>query len=227
MLALSGGLSTAADAGIVITLTDNGDNTIASTMSGDFTFYAFGSSNGFGSFGSYLGANNGTISNASTSDAMTQFDFNYVDADGDASGAIAAAFGSGGYALRSYTGTGHLFQNFTSPNFKIDTSLAETLGIGVIGGPVTGRSFAGISASGTYVGSFASTGITAGTVVTRYGADSSNYDTLTIITTSAVPEPGTFGLSLLALGAIGLRRRRATQPSPRAATAAEKQIPIS
>ena len=27
---------------------------------------------------------------------------------------------------------------------------------------------------------------------------------------SAVPEPGTFGLSLLALGAIGLRRRRAT-----------------
>jgi hypothetical protein len=47
-------------------------------------------------------------------------------------------------------------------------------------------------------------------VVTRYGADSSNYDTLTIITIPAVPEPGTFGLSLLALGAIGLRRRRAT-----------------
>ena len=207
VIALSGGLATAADAAMIITLTDNGDDTIGFSMSGDFTVYAFGSANTQGSFGSYFGADNGTISNVSTSDAMTQLDFNYVDAGGDASGAIAAAFGSGTYAPSAYTGSGHLFQNFTSFNFKIDPALTSSL---AIGGAVTGGVISGISASGTYVGSFASTGITAGTVVTRYGADSSNYDTLTIITTSAVPEPGAFGLSLLALGAIGLRRRRAT-----------------
>ena len=208
MLALLGGLATAADAGIVITLTDNGDNTIGSRMSGDFTIHASDSSQRFGSFGSYIGPDNGTISNVlSTSDATVQFDFNYVDAGGAASGAIAAAYGPGAFDLSAYTGTGHLFQNFTNSTFKIDPALTTNL---TIGGAITGGVISGISASGTYVGSFASTGITAGTVVTRYGADSSNYDTLTIITTSAVPEPGAFGLSLLALGAIGLRRRRAT-----------------
>ena len=206
VLALSGGLATAADAGIVLTLNDNGDNTIAFSMSGDFTFYASGSQNSQGTFGSYLAANNGTISNVSTSDAMTQFDFNYVDAGGNASGAIAAAFGPGAYALRAYTGTGDLFQNFTSDNFKIGTALTTNL---TIGGAVTGEVISGISASGTYVGSFASAGITAGTAVTKYGEDSSNYDTISIVTTSAVPEPGAFGLSLLALGAVVLRRRRA------------------
>ena len=74
VLALSGGLATAADAEIVITLIDNGNNTIGSSMSGDFTVYAFGSGNSQGSFGSYFGADNGTISNVSTSDAMTQAD---------------------------------------------------------------------------------------------------------------------------------------------------------
>ena len=208
VIALSGGLATAADAAMIITLTDNGDDTIGFSMSGDFTVYAFGSANTQGSFGSYFGADNGTISNVlSTSDATVQFDFNYVDAGGDASGAIAAAYGPGTFALSAYTGTGHLFQNFTNRTFKIDPALTTNL---TIGGAITGGVISGISASGTYVGSFASTGITAGTVVTRYGADSSNYDTLTIITTSAVPEPGAFGLSLLALGAIGLRRRRAT-----------------
>ncbi|MFT6381978.1 MAG: hypothetical protein ACJA16_003721 [Akkermansiaceae bacterium] len=207
MLALLGGLATAADAGIVITLTDNGDNTIGSRMSGDFTIHASASSQSFGSFGSYIGPDNGTISNVSTSDAPVLFVFNYVDAGGDASGGIAAAYGPGAYAPSAYTGTGHLFQNFTSSTFKIDPALTTNL---TIGGAITGGVISGISASGTYVGSFASTGITAGTVVTRYGADSSNYDTLTIITIPAVPEPGTFGLSLLALGAIGLRRRRAT-----------------
>ena len=206
VLALSGGLATAADAGIIITLTDNGDETIAFSMSGDFTFYAYNSSNGQGSFGSYFAADNGTISNVSTSDAMTQFDFNYVDAGGDASAAIAAAFGPGLYAPSAYTGTGDLFQNFTSDNFKIETALTTNL---TIGGAVTGEVISGISASGTYVGSFASAGITAGTAVTKYGEDSSNYDTISIVTTSAVPEPGAFGLSLLALGAVVLRRRRA------------------
>ena len=205
VIALSGGLATAADAGIVITLTDNGDNTIAFSMSGDFTFYAHNSSNGQGSFGSYFGADNGTISNVSTSDAMTQFDFNYVDAGGDASGSIAAAFGSGGYAASAYTGTGDLFQNFTSANFKIETALTTNL---TIGGAITGGVISGLSASGTYAGSFASAGITAGTAVTRYGEDSSNYDTLTINTvaaSSAVPGP----MSLAFVGAgLGLSRRR-------------------
>jgi len=205
VLALSGGLATAADAGIIITLTDNGDDTIAFSMSGDFTVYAFGSANGQGSFGTYFGADNGTISNASTFDAMTQLDFNYVDAGGDASGSIAAAFGSGGYAPSAYTGTGHLFQNFTSTNFKIDSSLTTNL---TIGGAINGGVISGISASGTYAGSFAGAGITAGTAVTRYGEDSSNYDTLTINTvaaSSAVPGP----MSLAFVGAgLGLSRRR-------------------
>ena len=205
MLALSGGLSTAADSGIVITLTDNGDNTIASTMSGDFTFYAFGSSNGFGSFGSYLGANNGTISNAEINDAVTQFSFDYVDAGGDASGGVAAAFGSGAYAASAYTGTGHVFQNFTNSTFFIDQALTGGL---TIGGAITGGVISGLSASGTYTGSFATFGITEGTVVTKYGADSSNYDTITINTvaaSSAVPGP----MSLAFVGAgLGLSRRR-------------------
>ena len=135
-----------------------------------------------------------------------QLNFNYVDAGGDASGAIAAAFGSGTYATSAYTGTGHLFQNFTNANIKIDQALTSSL---TIGGAVTGGVISDISASDTYVGSFASFGITEGTVVTRYGDDSSNYDTIKIKTTSVVPEPGAFGLSLLALGAVGLRRRRA------------------
>ncbi len=76
LLLFISGLTTVADAGILITLTDNGDDTIAFSMSGDFTFYASASSNGQGSSGSYFGPDNGTISNVSTSDAMTQFDFN-------------------------------------------------------------------------------------------------------------------------------------------------------
>jgi hypothetical protein len=203
VLALSGGLATAADAGIIITLTDNGDETIAFSMSGDFTFYAYNSSNGQGSFGSYFAADNGTISNVSTSDAMTQFDFNYVDAGGDASAAIAAAFGPGLYAPSAYTGTGDLFQNFTSANFKLETAITTNL---TIGGAITGGVISGLSASGTYNGSFASAGITAGTAVTRYGADSLNYDTLTINTVAAVPEPST--ALLLGLGFAGLSMRR-------------------
>lgn len=206
VLALSGGLATAADAGIVLTLNDNGDNTIAFSMSGDFTFYASDSVARSGQYGTYLGANNGTISNAEINDAVTQFSFNYVDAGGDASGGVAAAFGSGAYAPSAYTGTGHVFQNFTNKNFFIDQALTGGL---TIGGAVTGEVISGISASGTYVGSFASAGITAGTAMTKYGEDSSNYDTISIVTTSAVPEPGAFGLSLLALGAVVLRRRRA------------------
>ena len=205
VIALSGGLATAADAAMIITLTDNGDDTIGFSMSGDFTVYAFGSLNSQGSFGSYFGADNGTISNVSLSDAVTQFNFNYVDAGGDASGAIAAAFGSGGYAASAYTGTGDLFQNFTSANFKIEAAITTNL---TIGGAITGGVISGLSASGTYVGSFASAGITAGTAVTRYGEDSSNYDTLTINTvaaSSAVPGP----MSLAFVGAgLGLSRRR-------------------
>ena len=203
VLALSGGLATAADAGIIITLTDNGDETIAFSMSGDFTVYASGSSANQGSFGSYFGADNGTISNASTSDAVTQFDFNYVDAGGDASAAIAAAFGPGLSAPSAYTGTGDLVQNFTSANFKLETAITTNL---TIGGAITGGVISGLSASGAYVGSFASAGITAGTAVTRYGEDSSNYDTLTINTVAAVPEPST--ALLLGLGLAGLSTRR-------------------
>ena len=205
VIALSGGLATAADAAMIITLTDNGDDTIAFSMSGDFTVYAFGSGNAQGSYGSYFGADNGTISNASTSDVMTQFNFNYVDAGGDASGAIAAAFGSGTYAPSAYTGSGHVFQNFTSSNFKMDLALTSSL---TIGGAVNGEVISGISASGTYVGSFASAGITAGSVVTKYGADSSNYDTVTINTLAAVPIPAAAWLFGSALAGLGFARRK-------------------
>lgn len=212
LLLFISGLTTVADAGILITLTDNGDDTIAFSMSGDFTFYASDSSNGQGSFGSYFGPDNGTISNVSTSDAMTQFDFDYVDAGGDASGSIAAAFGSGGFALSAYTGTGDLFQNFTSANFKIGTAITTNL---TIGGAITGGVISGISASGTYVGSFASVGITEGTVATRYGSDASNFDTITITrigasSGGAVPEPSSlaiFGLGACLVG-VGIRRRK-------------------
>ena len=205
VLALSGGLATAADAGIIIMLTDNGDNTIGFSMSGDFTVYASNSSQQNGQFGTYFGANNGTISNAATSDLITGFDFDYVDAGGDASGAVAAAFGSGSFATTAYTGTGHVFQNFTTSPFFIDQTLTAGLSIG---GAVTGGAISGVSASGTYTGSFATFGITEGTVVTRYGADASNYDTITINTvaaSSAVPGP----MSLAFVGAgLGLSRRR-------------------
>ncbi|MCP4828106.1 MAG: hypothetical protein GY889_04445, partial [Proteobacteria bacterium] len=63
VLALSGGLATAADAGIIITLTDNGDDTIGFSMSGDFTVYAIRSADAFGQFGSYFNPAAGTISN--------------------------------------------------------------------------------------------------------------------------------------------------------------------
>jgi hypothetical protein len=205
VLALSGGLATAADAGIVFTLTDNGDNTIGFSMSGDFTIYANDSEARSGLYGTYFGANNGTISNAEINDAVTQFSFDYVDAGGDASGGVAAAFGSGAYAASAYTGTGHVFQNFTNKNFFIDQALTGGLSIG---GAVTGGAISGVSASGTYTGSFATFGITEGTVVTKYGADSSNYDTITINTvaaSSAVPGP----MSLAFVGAgLGLSRRR-------------------
>ena len=206
VLALSGGLAAAADAGIIITLTDNGDNTIGFSMSGDFTIYANHSVDRQGIYGSYLGPDNGTISNTQGEGEVTNFDFLYTDAGGDASGAVAAAFGSGEYAFRSFTGSGHLFQNFTAGNFYLDRTLTSHL---AIGGAVTGGVISGISASGTYVGSFASVGISVGTAVTRYGSDATNYDTITINTqaanASAVPGP----LSLAVVGAgVGLSRRR-------------------
>ena len=207
VLALSGGLAAAADAGIIITLTDNGDNTIDFSMSGDFTIYANHSVDRQGSYGSYLGPDNGTISNTQGNlSEVTNFAFLYVDAGGAASGTSNAAFGSGDYAFYSFTGSGHVFQNFTGGNFYLDRTLTSHL---TIGGAVTGGVISGISASGTYVGSFASVGITAGTAVTRYGSDASNYDTITINTqaanASAVPGP----LSLAVVGAgVGLSRRR-------------------
>ena len=205
VIALSGGLATAADAAMIITLTDNGDNTIGFSMSGDFTIYASGSVAASGQYGTYFGANNGTISNAEINDAVTQFSFNYVDAGGNASGGVAAAFGSGAYAASAYTGTGHVFQNFTNSNFFIDQALTGGLSIG---GAVTGGAISGVSASGTYTGSFATFGITEGTVVTRYGADSSNYDTITINTLAAVPIPAAAWLFGSALVGLGFARRK-------------------
>ena len=217
LLLFISGLTTVADAGIMITLTDNGDDTIGFSMSGDFTVYASGSAQRTGLFGTYLGPNNGTISNAETTDSITEFNFAYADAGGDAGGAVAAAFGSGGFALYSYSGSGHVFQNFTSQTFFIDQALTSSL---TIGGAVTGGVISGVSASGTYAGSFASVGITAGTVVTQYGSDASNYDTVTItrtastgaaeFTVAAVPEPSSlavFGFGA-GLAGTGIRRRR-------------------
>ena len=203
-LALSGGLATVAEAGIIITLTDNGDDTIGFSMSGDFTIYANHSVDRQGSYGSYLGPDNGTISNTQGEGEVTNFDFLYTDAGGDASGAVAAAFGSGEYAFRSFTGSGHLFQNFTAGNFYLDRTLTSHL---AIGGAVTGGVVSGISASGTYVGSFASVGISVGTAVTKYGSDASNYDTITINTQAANAVPGPLSLAVVGAG-VGLSRRR-------------------
>ncbi|WP_419187378.1 hypothetical protein, partial [Stieleria bergensis] len=87
LLLFISGLTTVADAGILITLTDNGDDTIGFSMSGDFTVYASDSKQRNGQFGTYLGPNNGTISNAETTDSITEFSFDYVDAGGDDVGA--------------------------------------------------------------------------------------------------------------------------------------------
>ena len=213
LLLFISGLTTVADAGILITLTDNGDDTIGFSMSGDFTVYASNSTQRTGQFGTYLGPNNGTISNAETTDSITEFIFAYADAGGDAAvGKVAAAFGSGDYAASSYSGSGHVFQNFTNQTFFIDQALTSSL---TIGNAVNGGVISGISASGTYVGSFATVGITEGTVATRYGLDASNFDTITITrigasSGGAVPEPSSlaiFGLGACLVG-VGIRRRK-------------------
>ena len=213
LLLFISGLTTVADAGILITLTDNGDDTIGFSMSGDFTVYASNSTQRTGQFGTYLGPKNGTISNAETTDLITEFIFAYADAGGDAAvGKVAAAFGSGDYAASSYSGSGHVFQNFTNQTFFIDQALTSSL---TIGNAVNGGVISGISASGTYVGSFASVGITEGTVATRYGLDASNFDTITITrigasSGGAVPEPSSlaiFGLGACLVG-VGIRRRK-------------------
>ncbi|MCP4777568.1 MAG: hypothetical protein GY880_25390, partial [Planctomycetaceae bacterium] len=91
-------LTTCADAGIIITLTDNGDDTIGFSMSGDFTVYAIRSADTFGQFGSYFNPAAGTISNVDTSDEMRQFEFDYSSVtEGTKGGGVAAEFGSSGY----------------------------------------------------------------------------------------------------------------------------------
>ena len=206
VLALSGGLATAADAGIIITLTDNGDDTIGFSMSGDFTVYAIRSGDQFGQFGSYFAPENGTISNVDTSDEMRQFEFEYLRViEGTRGGGVAAEFGSGKYAPVSFTGSGHVFQNFLNETICIDRTLTSHFRSS--SGPVNGAVISGISASGTYVGSFASAGITLGTGTTMYGSDENNFDTVTIITQNASAVPGPLSLAIVGAG-VGLSRRR-------------------
>ena len=208
VLALSGGLATAADAGIIITLTDNGDDTIGFSMSGDFTVYAIRSADAFGQFGSYFNPAAGTISNVDTSDEMRQFEFEYSRViEGTRGSGVAAEFGSSGYAPVSFTGSGHVFQNFLNETICIDRTLTSHFRSS--SGPVNGAVISGISASGTYVGSFASAGITLGTGTTMYGSDENNFDTVTIITqtASASAVPGPLSLAIVGAG-VGLSRRR-------------------
>ncbi len=210
-------LTTCADAGIIITLTDNGDDTIGFSMSGDFTVYAIRSDDTFGQFGSYFNPAAGTISNVDTSDEMRQFEFNYSSVtEGTKGGGVAAEFGSSGYDPVSFTGSGHVFQNFLNETICISKTL---VGEFPSSGPVNGDVISGISGSGTYVGSFASAGITVGTGTTRYGADPSNFDTVTITRSfaasgGAVPEPST-AIVMGLLGIVGLagNRRRRRQES--------------
>ncbi|MCP4894361.1 MAG: hypothetical protein GY911_11190 [Actinomycetales bacterium] len=207
VLALSGGLATAADAGIIITLTDNGDDTIGFSMSGDFTVYAIRSADAFGQFGSYFNPAAGTISNVDTSDEMRQFEFEYSRViEGTRGSGVAAEFGSSGYAPVSFTGSGHVFQNFLNATICLSKSLTSNL---PSSGPVNGGVISGISGSGTYVGSFASAGITLGTGTTMYGSDENNFDTVTIITqtASASAVPGPLSLAIVGAG-VGLSRRR-------------------
>ncbi|MCP4742976.1 MAG: hypothetical protein GY871_12245, partial [Actinomycetales bacterium] len=189
------------------TLTDNGDDTIGFSMSGDFTVYAIRSADAFGQFGSYFNPAAGTISNVETSDEMRQFEFEYSRViEGTRGSGVAAEFGSSGYDPVSFLGSGHLFQNFLNNTICLSKSLASNL---PNSGPVNGELISGISGSGTYFGSFASAGITLGTGTTMYGSDENNFDTVTIITqtASASAVPGPLSLAIVGAG-VGLSRRR-------------------
>ena len=192
-LAVLATLANTAQAGITITLTDNGDSTISVTATGSLNSSAMTYSHtNVEPYNQYLNPAGGTVGLISNPSLESKsYKTSIV-------GGAWAMFGSGGY------------EGLTLTNFS-GTSLALYLGgyFAIEPGYVSGTP---INTSGVYQNaSFSSLGIDVGSSTTTF-TDLDNKTTTDFVTvnrTSAVPEPS--GMGLLALGAGGLlaRRRRA------------------
>jgi hypothetical protein len=192
-LAVLATLANTAQAGITITLTDNGDSTISVTATGSLNTSAMTYSvTSVPSYTQYLNPAGGTVGLISNPSPESNF------YGASLVGGAWPMFGSGGYnalTLTSLSGTS--LGLYLNPGFFIEP------------GYVSGTS---INTSGVYQNaSFSSLGIDVGSSTTIFTdlVNKTTTDFVTVNRTTAVPEPS--GMGLLALGAGGLlaRRRRA------------------